>query len=297
MTYYQTLSAAGFSATAIAFGPARMGFGLFAPDFRAAFGLSDGTIGTISSLGFAGFLVGLLVAQVLLIRRGPEAPVVLGLIAALVGMGLVAMAVTTTMLGAGVLIAATSAGLCWTPFNDAVNRKIGTQWKPDTLSRISTGTSLGIAGAGLVALGMVVFGLSWRVCWAGFAIAAVVGMFINWRALDPVERGNPRLPEGVWSRLAAPAAWPLYGIAAVFGVTSAVFISFGAGYATRGEGLPGLPSEVTPSLIYIIYGAVGLVGLLTGRAHDMIGLTWLVRALRRIAGGAFCLRRDSKARK
>jgi hypothetical protein len=40
MTFYKSLSAAGFAATAISYGPARMGFGLFVPQLREAFGLS-----------------------------------------------------------------------------------------------------------------------------------------------------------------------------------------------------------------------------------------------------------------
>ena len=62
------LGLAGFAATAVAYGPARVGYGLFVPDFREAFGLSTGAaglvgsglqagMGTIAGLG-AGDLVG-----------------------------------------------------------------------------------------------------------------------------------------------------------------------------------------------------------------------------------------------
>ncbi|MEJ7816116.1 MAG: hypothetical protein WKF53_13165 [Rubrobacter sp.] len=58
----------GFAATTVAYGPARVGYGLFVPDFREAFGLSTGAaglvgsglqagVGTIAGLG-AGDLVG-----------------------------------------------------------------------------------------------------------------------------------------------------------------------------------------------------------------------------------------------
>jgi hypothetical protein len=40
---------AGFVATAVAYGPARTGYGLFVPDFRGEFGLSTGAAGAIGS--------------------------------------------------------------------------------------------------------------------------------------------------------------------------------------------------------------------------------------------------------
>ncbi len=63
------LDLAGFAATAVAYGPARVGYGLFVPDFSEAFGLSStgaaglvgsglqAGVGTIAGLG-AGDLVG-----------------------------------------------------------------------------------------------------------------------------------------------------------------------------------------------------------------------------------------------
>src|SRR6056297_806054 len=53
------IASAGSAATAIAFGPARAGFGLFLPQFREAFSISTSVAGVISSLGFAAFLTGL----------------------------------------------------------------------------------------------------------------------------------------------------------------------------------------------------------------------------------------------
>ena len=162
MTFFRSLSAAGFAATAISYGPARMGFGLFVPEFKAAFDLSTASVGLISSLGFAGFFVGLLVAQQLLDRRGPMAPVLAGMGAATLGLAVVAMAPTAPVLALGVFTAALSAGYAWTPFNDAVHRKVRGVDRPTALSEISTGTSVGIATTGGIAVSMVLFGLDWR---------------------------------------------------------------------------------------------------------------------------------------
>ena len=76
MAPFWKLSAAGFAATAITYGPARMGFGLFLSEFRDDFALSTGLAGIMSSLGFLGMLIGLVVAYATLDpgRAGPAGP-------------------------------------------------------------------------------------------------------------------------------------------------------------------------------------------------------------------------------
>ena len=84
------LALAGFVATAISFGPARMGFGLFLPTFREAFDLDTTQAGFIASLGFLAFLIALPVTAWLGRRVGQRVPVVFGAMAANVGSAFVA---------------------------------------------------------------------------------------------------------------------------------------------------------------------------------------------------------------
>ena len=75
------LSVSGFLATAVAFGPGRMGYGLFLPQFRESFGLSTQSAGLVASSAFLAFLVALIAAGVLTRRFGPRVPLVAGGIA------------------------------------------------------------------------------------------------------------------------------------------------------------------------------------------------------------------------
>lgn len=279
ITFFKSISIAGFAATAISFGPARMGFGLFVPEFRSAFSMSTTTIGIVSSLAFLGFLVGLVIAQVLLGRTGPMAPVVSGLAAATLGIVAVALAPNVYVLALGVFIAASSAGFDWTPFNDAVNRSVREVDKPASLSVISSGTSVGIFLAGVAALVMQLSGLSWRLCWAFFAVASLVALYVNRAALRWVGKSAQGIPEAVWRILINRAALPLFATAFVFGVSSAVYISFAADRVREAGGVPGLPASAAPAVIFIAYGAFGLFGLMTGRAKEAVGLAWLLRGL------------------
>ncbi len=284
MTRFWSLSAAGFAATAIGFGPARMGFGLFAPEFRSAFSMSTSAVGVVASLGFLGFFLGLPLAQVLL-RHGPRVPVLIGLAAATLGMGMVALAPGLSVLAAGVFVAASSAGLSWTPFNAAVHREITGRSRPVALSRVSTGTGVGIALAGLAGLAVVLGNGSWRWAWAAFAGASALALLGNWLALRGVGGGGGAKLQEAWRALIRTAALPLCAIAFAYGTTSAIFIAFAADHMATAGGVPGVPARATPALVYICYGLVGLLGLASERAKERIGLPMLLRLLM-LAGAA-----------
>ena len=273
------ISAAGFAATAVTYGPARMGFGLFLPEFRSDFSISAGTVGLISGLGFLGFLLGLLVAYALTARGGPRLPVLVGLVAAALGMGIVASAPSLPILAIGVFLAMSSAGFSWAPFNDAVHDQVEDDLRPASLSAISTGTSLGIAAAGATALALSLGGASWRLAWAGFAGVSVIAALGNWAALrDAARSSTPTSLQGL-KVLRKASAIPLYAIAFSFGITTAIYISFAADRIEQAGGVPGLPAGGAPAVLFIAYGIIGLLGLATSRIKAKTGLTWLLRLL------------------
>lgn len=279
MSRFWSLSTAGFAATAIGFGPGRMGFGLFVPEFRTAFSMSTTAVGLVSSLGFLGFFIGLLIAQSLLDRRGPRMPILCGLAAATAGMSIVALAPGLPVLAGGVFIAASSAGLAWSPFNNAVHRLVSEEDRPAALSMVSTGTGIGVALAGFAAVAMVFEGISWRYCWAFFAAASAVAFAGNWLTFRNVEADQSGLRTRRWRALARAGAVPLVLVGFAYGTASAIYISFAADHMVTAGGVPGLDVQATPALVFICYGLIGLVGLLTGRVRDMIGLPLLLRLL------------------
>ena len=280
MDAFWKLSAAGFAATAITYGPARMGFGLFLSEFREDFALSIGMAGLISSMGFLGMLCGLVAAYAILANWGPRPPVLIGLGLATTGMALVAWAPTLPVLTGGIVIAMASAGFAWTPFNNIVNRRLTEETRLSALAIISTGTSLGIAAAGVAAVAVSLSGLSWQTSWALFAGFSAVALLGNVEALrepsGPLGASVPRVP---WGALLHRSAMPLYSIAFSFGTTTAIFFSFAADRIVQTGGLPGLPSGTAPAILFVFYGIFGLAGLATGHIKSRIGLSALLRVL------------------
>ena len=278
-----SIALGGALATAIAFGPARVGFGLFLSQFRDAFALSSSMAGFIASSAFASFFASLMIAGVLTPRLGPRVPVVLGLMAAVIGMVTVVLADRVLWLAVGVALAATSAGLCWSPFNTAAERGVPAERRGRALSIVSTGTTGGIVLAGALALALASMAYSWRVAWVAFAGCALAAGVYNLWALGLVLRAPGDDPgPGMMhlaTRLLHRRAWPLYGVAASFGLTSGVYLSFVADYVESAGGLPGLSAGLSSPALYIVIGIGGLVGLATAEFEARIGLAWLMRAI------------------
>jgi predicted MFS family arabinose efflux permease len=295
MTPATRLTVAGFVATGVAFGPARMGFGLFLPAFREDFAISTSTAGMIASGGFLAFLLALLASAWIGRRFGERVSVVSGALAASVGFAAVAVAGTPGLLALGIALAGTSAGFCWAPFNDAAERVVPDEARATALSVVSTGTTFGVIAAAGLALAVTQGALDWRGAWIGFAFAslalaaiALAGLPSRGRpkpARNPVEEIEQAAPpaeptsEAAYTTVAPEAGlvrratMPLYTAALCFGMTNAIFLSFAADRVVAAGGLPGLQNQAASAVIFLAYGVFGVLGLATGRIEARTGLT------------------------
>ncbi|WP_366653645.1 MFS transporter [Fodinicurvata sp. EGI_FJ10296] len=297
MTAATRLTAAGFVATAVTFGPARMGFGLFLPAFREDFALTTSTAGMIASGGFLAFLVGLLASAWMARQYSARVPVIAGAVLASVGFTAVAAAGGPILLAVGIALAGSSAGLCWAPFNDAAERVMSDKERPNALSVISTGTTFGVVAAAVLAQAVIMGALDWRGAWVGFALSGLVLAGLA-RAGLPSKRGtspagkavdvilkvgrtavitvepSPK-PAAAETSLVRRGVMPLYASALCFGMTNAIFLSFAADRVVVAGGLAGMPNEAASVVIFLGYGIFGVLGLATGRIEARIGLAAL----------------------
>jgi predicted MFS family arabinose efflux permease len=264
------LGAAGFLAIAVAFGSARNGYGLFLPDFRDEFGLSVELSGFIASGLQAGYLIALAIVGLSVARTGPRLPVMIGGLSAAAGMVLVAFAPSAAVLAAGVILAGTSAGWSWAPYNDAASRALSPRVRDRVLSIVSTGTTFGILVTGAVALAA---GSSWRFGWLAFSATALVAAVLNAFVL-PGAQCNLGGEEEVGGRIRRPTSGyflragsgTLFFVAICFGLVTAFYWSFAVELiASRG-------GFVSGSTFYIVLGVAGFAGLLTGDAVSRFGL-------------------------
>lgn len=266
------LSIAGFLATAVAYGPGRMGFGLFLPQFRETFGMGTAQAGTVSSVGFAGFLLALLAAHAMTARYGPRLPVVTGGALATAGLGLVALAQGPVTLALGIVLALSSAGFAWSPFNNAVHRTVSDARRGATLEIISTGTTVGVALAGGLALALVAGALPWRMAWAAFAAAGALAAFAGGLALrDLAGEPGPSDGDGLVT-LRDRMAWPLYTAGFLHGAVSSVWVSFAADRVVSAGGFGAVPSTGAPVAMFLAFGLGGFAGLWADEVKAKLGL-------------------------
>ena len=285
-----TLPFAGFIATAIAFGPARIGYGLFLPQFRAVFDLSLSAAGFIASAAFAGFFIALLLTSFLTISLGPRIPVIIGGLAAAIGMGLVATAQHVVILAIGVTLSASSAGFSWVPYNKAAEKGVSKGLWERALSVISTGTTFGIAGTAFLALGIVFIGFNWRVTWIVFAAGGMAAALANLVVLRNLSQNKfsentikkeirDSFNTNIFKTLIQHKAYPLYAIALSFGITNAVYLSFAVDHITSLGGITGFPAATAGPVVYLSFGLAGVLGLFTGEIERQIGLNKLLRTI------------------
>ena len=253
----------GAAVVGVAFGMARYAYGLTLPDVRSEFGLSEPLLGLIASGTFVGYLIGLVSVPRLSARRGPRAPTTIGGLCGVVGGTTVALAPSPWVLAAGAVLSGSAAGWVWAPYSDIVTRVAQRRHQPTLLAVITTGTSLGLVA--LAALGLLATLSSWRLTWAGIALAAGVAALVNLRAVPRLDarrtdQGAPR--ESPWRRaMVPPVAYTVLYFAAI-----TIYFTYASEAARSG----GLGATAAP-LLFGLIGVGGLVALGTGRMTRRFG--------------------------
>jgi len=275
MIVERRIAIVGFIATAVAFGPGRMAYGMFLPQLRETFEFGTGTGGLVAGLGFAAFFLALLVTGWLTPRFGPRLPVIVGGVSALAGFVLTALAPNLSLMSVGIALASASAGFAWTPFNDMAQKVVAEHHQKRVLSIVSTGTTFGIIAAGLLALGVALLGQPWQIAWWVFAAISlsvlVAPMFLL--SKQEVFEGPYQLDLGrVFRELRYHKAISLYGFAFSFGATNGTYLSYWIEHISQSGGLAGIPAELIGPVLFVAFGLAGCLGLLTGDIEEKIGL-------------------------
>ncbi|MHA7283342.1 MFS transporter [Arthrobacter sp. TMS2-4] len=272
---------AGAAVVGVAFGMARYGYGLTLPGIREDLGLSELVLGLVASATFAGYLAGLLLAGPLAARRGARAPTTVGGVCGVLGATIVTIAQSPWLLALGVILAGSAGGWVWAPYSDIVTRSVPLRQQPRTLAVITTGTSGGLVLLGglavLAALG------SWRLVWAGIAVAAVAAAVVNLRLVprDGPDRDQERRTgtSSLAKALRVPGAYSIVYFAVVV-----IYFTYAADILDSGT----LPAAAVPAF-YAAIGLSGTVGIVTGSAAHRVGTSRIAALCLVTVGAALAL--------
>ncbi|KAF0093884.1 MAG: major facilitator transporter [Puniceicoccaceae bacterium 5H] len=267
----QQLVPAGVMLVGVTYGLARYAYGLFLPQMRDDVGMDPTVAGFVASAAYAGYCVTLVLSALLTHRVGPRAMAIAAGAVATLGLGGMALSHQPLWLATGVLVAGMSTGLSSSPMAAAVSRRVSMPRQARANTLINSGTSLGVAVAGPLAL---LAASEWRAAYASFAGLAAFSTV--WAAVvvpgrEPDEADGAQHAAGerrsLWRREALPIALAATGM----GFAASIYWTFAGEVVTSLGGF----SEGFVNQIWLV---IGLAGLLGGAAGDLVrrfGIGWV----------------------
>jgi predicted MFS family arabinose efflux permease len=266
-----TLGITGFSLIAVSYGLARFSWGLMMPDVVRDIPFTPRVAGLLSACSFVAYCLTILCSPLLARRAGPRLMAAAAAGFAAIGLIVLALSSAPAGLAAGIFIAGLSPGLASPSLADAVSRVVAEKQQPGMNTLINAGTS-----AGIILSVPVLFFVpgGWRMaCW----IFALLALFCALPALRwlPRESVSVGAEKGNWREtLFCRPLLRLMIIAFVSGMASAAWWSFGPEILRHHVGV----DARTANLLWLVSGAAGILGVLTGPVASSVGLHQVYRA-------------------
>jgi predicted MFS family arabinose efflux permease len=252
----------------VSFGMARYGYGLLLPDIRRGFALGPALLGLIGTGSYAGYLLATALTGRFSARAGARRTAIAGGLLAAAGMAGAGLAPTPAMFAAAIVLAGTSAALCYAPFADAA-RAIAPDKRPRVLAAINCGTGYGVALAAPVA---IVAGTAWRGAWLAFAAIALLATAWAARVLgNPPRDVHDERPRSSW-RMSRKAARLVAG-GVVLGAGSSAYWTFAVAHVVDSGALTATGSRTFPAV-------AGVAGVLATGTGDLMRALGAARAYR-----------------
>lgn len=256
---------AGIAIIAVSYGLALYSYGLLLPDMRGDIGLDLATAGIIASAAYISYLASTFASLMLTATRGPTPSMLIGGLAATIGMGILGITTDGLSMALGTIIAGASPGWVNPAVPDFVKRNVSPAQQSSALTRINAGTGIGVMLAGPVAL---LAGSFWRMAWLAFALLALVAtigtLVMSRNSTDPT---HSHQPFELRRALARTGARPATLVALLLGLSISVYWTYAAELITMDD-----VNTISKELLWVIIGVSGIAGMHTGLLVHRYGL-------------------------
>ncbi|QKS70309.1 MFS transporter [Paenalkalicoccus suaedae] len=255
---------AGLPMIAVSYGLSRFSFGLMLPYINQTLEMQPATTGIISSLSYLAYCVAILLAMIYSKRVTPKTILIVAGTASVVGLSIIAGSPNPLILGIGIFVAGLSTGFASPPYAGIVRANIADTEQNQTNSWINSGTSIGTALAGIVAL---VIGDQWRVSYLAFMIVALAVLAINYKVL-PKNHSSGANRAIRFGKADVQRSLKLIIASMLLGISSAAYWTFSRDYIVNLEEAPAFLGQG----FWIIIGLAGLLGGTVGAVINRFGL-------------------------
>jgi predicted MFS family arabinose efflux permease len=257
----------GLSMIAITYGFARFSFGLVLPYLSDSLRISQTIAGIISSLSYLAYCLAIIFSMLLIPKIGARLVILMAGGFAFFGMILISTSPNSVVLAVGVFIAGISTGLSSPPYASVVKYWIDKPDQDQANTWINSGTSLGIALAGIV---VIFLSSEWRLTYILFAITALIILYMN-AIIIPKDNNvvNHKIHKKIIiSRHEISKSRFLVIVSTLLGISSAAYWTFSRDFLVQ---IGTLPDFLTTGF-WIVIGLSGIFGGFAGSFIQKIGL-------------------------
>lgn len=255
---------AGLPMIAVTYGLSRFSYGLMLPYINEALHMTQSTSGIISSLSYMAYCIAIVAAMMFSRRATSRFILVAAGLLSIVGLGLISVSLTPVGLGAGIFLAGMSTGLSSPPYASIVNTNVQSGAQNQTNAWINSGTSIGTAFTGAVAIMMVD---SWRETYIIFMVIAVIVLAGNYKVLPRTQTFEEKSSVGFvkeeWKQ-----SVQLILASLLLGISSAAYWTFSRDFIVNLNGVPAYLGD----WLWVIIGLAGLLGGTAGIVINRFGI-------------------------
>ena len=255
---------AGLPMIAVTYGLSRFSYGLMLPYINEALHMTQSTSGIISSLSYMAYCIAIVAAMMFSRRATSRFILVAAGLLSIVGLGVISVSLTPVGLGAGIFLAGMSTGLSSPPYASIVNTNVQSGAQNQTNAWINSGTSIGTAFTGAVAIMMVD---SWRETYIIFMVIAVIVLAANYKVLPRTQTFEEKSSVGFvkeeWKQ-----SVQLILASLLLGISSAAYWTFSRDFIVNLNGVPAYLGD----WLWVIIGLAGLLGGTAGIVINRFGI-------------------------
>ncbi|GGP08416.1 MFS transporter [Oceanobacillus neutriphilus] len=263
------LIAVGLPMIAVTYGLSRFSYGLMLPYINGTLHMDPSVSGFISSLSYIAYCLAIIFAMIGSNKISPRSILIIAGLSSIIGLSIIAISTNAAVLGLGIFLAGLSTGFSSPPYADIVSTEVEIKLQNQTNSWINSGTSIGTAFTGAIAIFMVD---SWRETYLIFALIAVLVLIVNYKALPKHNIAKKKIAVGFtkkeWLRSVQLILASLF-----IGISCSAYWTFSRDFMINLENVP-------PYLGEWFWVMIGVAGLLGGTAGVFINHFGLVSAYR-----------------